>query len=316
VTDLVVAPAVTRRLENVTVRMPAVTTLRTAGAVTRPLENVTPPAKLVLSLFPGVDLFGEAFRLAGCSVVTGPEKLFGRDIRDFHGVPGRFDLVIGGPPCQDFSSSRRGPPSGLGVEMLRHFLRIVAECDPPAFVLENVPRVPDARLDGYQVQRFDLWDAECGGRQLRCRHFQYGDRRGWICRPKRQPVTPRGTVRGAVTRQVAVAMASQPWQNGRSFRDHCRAQGLPGSFRAPGLRKRALWWAIGNAVPLGMGLVAAEAVLAAGPRDHAADCLCGCGRLVSPRAVTATAACRKRMERLRRGGAPGTPGRRPVVTWP
>jgi DNA (cytosine-5)-methyltransferase 1 len=277
----------------------------------RDAVGVTRQPGLVLSLFPGIDLLGRAFRETGFCVVTGPERMFGQDVRDFSiaGLAGRLDGILGGPPCQDFSSSRRCRPSGEGVEMLREFLRIVAEAGPTWFLLENVPRVPDVRLDGYAVQRFDLWDAECGGRQLRCRHFQFGHRLGWICRPKRTPVTPRGSVRGCVTRW-APAMASQFQEDGKTFRQHCLAQGLPGSFRAPGIRKRALWWAIGNAVPLGMGRVAAEAVLAAGPRDASRDCLCGCGRIVSPRAITATAACRKRLERLRHGR------RRPVVTWP
>jgi DNA (cytosine-5)-methyltransferase 1 len=285
-------------LETVTVR----------GVTERDTAIVTLPAGLlVLSLFPGVDLLGRAFREAGFCVVTGPEKLFGADVRDFRGLAGRMDGIIGGPPCQDFSCLRRGAPTGEGVAMIRQFLRVVAECRPTWFLMENVPRVPDVRLDGYDVQRFDLWDAECGGRQLRLRHMQFGHCQGWVCRPARRVVTPQRSVRGSVTRQVA-AVASQFGE--RAFREHCRAQGLPGAFRAPGLRKRALWWAIGNAVPLSMGRVLAEAVLHAGPRDDAADCLCGCGRQVTPRAVTATPACRKRLERLRRGQV------RPLVTWP
>lgn len=39
---------------------------------------------LVLSLFPGADLFGMAFEAEGFCVVTGPDVMFGRDIRDFH----------------------------------------------------------------------------------------------------------------------------------------------------------------------------------------------------------------------------------------
>ena len=115
----------------------------------------------------------------------GAGEQFGRLIEDFHGVAGRFDLVIGGPPCQDFSCARRRAPTGDGVRLIREFLRVVSECEPLAFLMENVPRVPDVRLAGYQVQRFDLWDAECGGRQLRCRHLQFGHKLGWIVRPAR-----------------------------------------------------------------------------------------------------------------------------------
>jgi DNA (cytosine-5)-methyltransferase 1 len=270
---------------------------------------VTVPAALVLSLFPGVDLLGRAFGQAGFCVVTGPELLFGSRVEDFRGLAGRFDGIIAGPPCQDFSSARRNEPTGDGVRLLREFLRVVAECRPTWWLAENVPAVPDLRLDGYQVQRFDLWDVECGGIQARCRHIQFGHRSGWILRPKRRQLSHTGMVRFAVTGRSAI-LASQYGE--RSFREHCRRQGLEGSFRAPGLRPRPLWWAIGNGVPMTMGRTLAEAVLSAGPRDPARDCLCGCGRSISGRRINArhaTPACRKRMERLRRGA-------RYVVTYP
>jgi DNA (cytosine-5)-methyltransferase 1 len=59
--------------------------------------------QLVLSLFPGIGLLDMAFEEAGFCVVRGPDVLFGGDIRRFHPLPGRFDGVIGGPPCQWFS---------------------------------------------------------------------------------------------------------------------------------------------------------------------------------------------------------------------
>jgi DNA (cytosine-5)-methyltransferase 1 len=285
---------------------------------------VTSQRQLVLSLFPGVGLLDRAFIAEGVSVVTGPEALFGQYVEDFHGVAGRFDGIIGGPPCQDFSCLRTAPPTGNGVRLLREFLRVVCECGPTWFVLENVPRVPDVRIAGYQVQRFDLWDIECGGKQLRCRHFQFGHRLGWIVRPERKRVTANGSVRSVTRRAVTAAAIGCDYgasvagtlsrversaARRKTFRQHCLDQGLPGSLRLPGMRPRAAWWAIGNGVPLGMGRVVARAVLAAGPRDASRDCRCGCGRPVTPQRRDATAACRKRLERARRGT-------RSVVTWP
>lgn len=58
--------------------------------------------RLVLSLFPGVDLLGRAFEELGFCVVRGPDPLWGGDIHNFHPPP-RFEGIIGGPPCQRFS---------------------------------------------------------------------------------------------------------------------------------------------------------------------------------------------------------------------
>src|SRR5260221_10801182 len=73
-------------------------------------RTVTPAAsqiKLVLSLFPGADLLGRGFELAGYCVVRGPDTLLGQDICAFHPVIYAFEGIIGGPPFQDF---RRCPP--------------------------------------------------------------------------------------------------------------------------------------------------------------------------------------------------------------
>jgi DNA (cytosine-5)-methyltransferase 1 len=295
---------------RVTPRSPRVTPRAVTVTPPAAVTTLRPVTELVLSLFPGIDLLGKAFAARGFCVVTGPEALFGSLVEDFRGLLGRFDGIIGGPACQDFSCARRNiPPSGHGIAMLRQFLRVVAECRPTWWLCENVPHVPNLRLDGYTVQRLDIWDRECGGSQLRNRHVQFGHREGWILRPRRDLVTATGAVRTALRSQVALAT---DYSSGRrSYEDLCRAQGLPSALPLPGLLRSAAAWAVGNGVPWHMGLALAEAVAAAGPRDPAADCLCGCGRPVTPRAVTATAACRKRLERLRRNGHG-----RVTVTWP
>lgn len=147
------------------------------GSVT-PGHGSKPPfghtSTLVLSLFPGIDLMGRGFEQEGYCVVRGPDLIFGGDVRAFHPPPGRFDGIIGGSPCQDFSAARRCPPTGYGVEMLHEFCRCVAEVRPDWFLLENVPGVPDVQVPGYVVQRFDLRADECGLPQRRLRHFQFG----------------------------------------------------------------------------------------------------------------------------------------------
>jgi DNA (cytosine-5)-methyltransferase 1 len=75
--------------------------------------------ELVLSLFPGIDLLGRGFEAEGYCVVRGPDKIFGGDIHAFHALPGRFDGVIAGTPCQDYSTARRAPPTGDSDRAIR-----------------------------------------------------------------------------------------------------------------------------------------------------------------------------------------------------
>lgn len=280
------------------------------GAVTGP---VTRP--LVLSLFPGIDLLGRAFREAGCVVVTGPDPIVGSRIEDFVGLSGRFDGIIAGPACQDFSRARRAAkPSGHGLHCLAELIRVILECRPPWWLVENVPGIPDLEIPGYAVQRLDLTDRECGGLQRRLRHIQFGHAEGWIIRPDRHEVRHGG-------RPAPTAMATDAYRRLRTFPEHCRLQGLDRPVTLAGWSREAKFRAVGNGVPMAMGRVLAVAVLAASPRDPAGtDCVCGCGRRVTPPAIQATAACRKRMERRRRGTRSVVtpsglrPGRRRVVT--
>ncbi|MDE4913992.1 hypothetical protein PQI07_25310 [Methylobacterium sp. 092160098-2] len=67
---------------------------------------MTAGADLVLSLFPGIGLLDLAFEEAGFCMVRGPDQLWGGDVRRFHPPRGRFDGIVGGPPCQAFSRMR------------------------------------------------------------------------------------------------------------------------------------------------------------------------------------------------------------------
>jgi len=256
---------------------------------------------LVLSLFPGVGLLDQAFRSSGFCVVTGPDLIVGGDVREFAAVPNRFDGVMGGPPCQGFSRANRFAtdpthPSVVNSRaMVGEFLRIVSEASPTWFLMENVPCVPDVRIDGYQVQRFGLTAPECGlSAQLRNRHFQFGHCDGWIVRPDRQTVTHRKKP-GVVARAVTTKSSSARTR----VSDVAKRQGVT-ELQLPGWTKTAKIKAIGNGVPIPMGRVLAAAILNAGPRDTA-DCPCDCGRRITGRQRSATAACRKRLQMERRG---------------
>lgn len=248
---------------------------------------------LVLSLFPGADLLGRGFELAGYCVVRGPDTLLGQDICDFQPASHSFEGIIGGPPCQDFSRARRVPPTGHGRRMLDEFARVVTEAEPLWWLMENVPGVPDIHIPSYLTQRFNLFASEFGCAQKRNRSFQFGSRDG------RKLVLLRGT---QSQRLKPAAMASDGKNGRRTFADVCELQGLPRSFDLPGLSRRAKIRAVGNGVPLPMAGAVAHAIRNRSSSVTVRLCVCDCGRPVTGNQISATAACRKRMERRRSPG--------------
>jgi len=70
-----------------------------------------------------------------------------RMLADLGLAPGEVDLVIGGPPCQAFSSAgKRGSVADPRGTLLWHFLRFVAAARPRFFVMENVRALVSAPL--------------------------------------------------------------------------------------------------------------------------------------------------------------------------
>lgn len=257
--------------------------------------------ELLLSLFPGIDLFGRAFEAEGYCVVRGPDLITGGDIRNFKGVRNRFDGVFGGSPCPGFSAANRQrknpdhPSVKLSHELLGEFMRVVGECKPMWFMLENVPGVPDVTLQGYHIQRIPISDLQCGGKQIRVRHIQFGHLAGCIIRPER--------VNDVVSRGITVSEATTCRQNeNETFADHCRKQGFkPEDIKLPGFTKQAKFRAVGNGVPLRMGTALAKAVanMSLPMKD---DCPCQCGRVLTGKQKSATVACRKRLQMKREKG--------------
>src|SRR5262245_63772419 len=99
-------------------------------------------APLVLSLFPGIGLLDMAFEQEGFTVVRGPDVLWGGDVRRFHPPAGRFEGVIGGPPCQAFSQmvglNRFNGVAPRFGNLIPEFERCVGEAQPDWFLMENV----------------------------------------------------------------------------------------------------------------------------------------------------------------------------------
>jgi DNA (cytosine-5)-methyltransferase 1 len=258
---------------------------------------------LILSIFPGVDLLGRAFEEAGFCVVRGPDLLWGGDVRRFHPPAGVFWGVIGGPPCQDFSSARRTAPTGYGLEMLDEYRRVVLEAQAEWWLMENVARVPNCDLAGYVTQRLDVNQAWFSN-VSRLRHIQFGSKSGRLLNVTRRVtnVTPRGEREGA-------ALAN----DSRSFAKLCELQGLPEGFDLPGFLMAEKKRAVGNGVPMVMGQALAQAVKEAYGAGVVIQfdllrrvtvpgvCACGCGRPVPAggKAKYYDFSCRKRAQRQR-----------------
>lgn len=110
------------------------------------------------------------------------------DIRtlDSSTLPMDVDLVVGSPPCTQFSYSNRGGSGDVadGLLDIAKFLSVVRACKPKAWAFENVPRVksvleqelrPGGVLDSYadlfdqaDFEVFDLADFGLPQRRRRC----------------------------------------------------------------------------------------------------------------------------------------------------
>lgn len=154
----------------------------------------------VVDLFAGVGGMSLGFELAGFDVVAGYDNWeravevyasnFDHDahLMDLTDTDGAIEhvaryspkVVIGGPPCQDFSSAgkRRERSNAFLTEC---FARIAIDSEPEAIVMENVPRAQSSfayhqarnliAAVGYDIDEIVLDASLCGVPQLRKRFF-------------------------------------------------------------------------------------------------------------------------------------------------
>jgi DNA (cytosine-5)-methyltransferase 1 len=237
---------------------------------------------LVLSLFPGIGLLDRAFEEEGFTVVRGPDLLWGGDIKRFRARPGRFDGIIGGPPCQAFSQLRfivQHNGYQLAENLIPEFERCVAEAAPSWFVMD-VPDAPVPNVRGYRVIDKLVRDCWCpDGKTNRLRRFSFGFM-GWVPRvdiefvalhpqPEhavlatggRRPVPVAVGGSGKPKRSKRSALANYGYNSAASVRRMCELQGLPADFldNAP-FTLEGKGRVIGNGVPLPMGRAIARAV--------------------------------------------------------
>lgn len=239
-------------------------------------------APLVLSLFPGIGLLDMAFEEAGFCIVRGPDLLWGGDVRRFHPPAGRFDGVIGGPPCQAFSKLRHIVEANgyrTAPNLIPEYERVIGEARPAWFLMENVPDAPDPEILGYYSARTYVRDHWCGGETCRERKFVFGRQGPFQTFVVETLALHRIDPARAVTcdaRQVPVAVGGSGKRKGlggtlprsgpsESLDTMAALQGLPDAFLT-GMREhgaftnKALKTGLGNGVPLAMGRAVAAAV--------------------------------------------------------
>lgn len=153
--------------------------------------------RMLLSLFPGIDVLGLAFAevFPDDCIVRGPDVIFGslHDVRSFHVPAGVFWGVFGGPPCQMFSQLVRlvranGHEPHFG-NLIPEFARIIEEAQPVWYLMENVPAAPVPEPAGYHpAHELILNNRWLGEEQNRLRRFCSGVRGD--LEPRRLDVTP------------------------------------------------------------------------------------------------------------------------------
>lgn len=244
---------------------------------------------LVLSLFPGIGLLDLAFEEQGFCVVRGPDVLWGGDVKTFHPPAGRFDGVIGGPPCQAFSDlvhlvRQRYGDEKVAENLIPEFERCVSEAQPHWFLMENVPAAPEPVVEGYGITSLLLNNRWVGGVQQRDRRFSFGFRDGWLVNLARyleielfEPVEWAPAVLASRGQScIKMGSAGVLKKNGHArkpsgeyFRDALRLQGLPADFldKAP-FTSEGKQKVVGNGVPLPMGRAIARAVKEALEHHH------------------------------------------------
>ena len=175
----------------------------------------------VVDLFSGVGGLSEGFRQAGCQVLGGveldpemarcfwlnhrkagnPVRAFCRDVQQLEpedllaelGIePGQLTYLVGGPPCQGYSSMGKRRIGDARNELIFEFPRYLRAVQSQAFMIENVPGLigfqGGEKLEGlleelagagYQNVTYDMVDASaCGVPQRRKRVIIYGTLQG------------------------------------------------------------------------------------------------------------------------------------------
>ncbi len=156
-----------------------------------------------VDLFAGCGGLSLGFQNAGFNVVAAfdywlpaiqvykdnfPHPIFEKDLSqaDICSFIGDFnpDIIIGGPPCQDFSSAGKRDENLGRADLSLAFAKIITSIKPRWFVMENVARIQKSqileevletfRTSGYGLSSSVLNASYCGVPQARKRYFLIG----------------------------------------------------------------------------------------------------------------------------------------------
>jgi len=96
------------------------------------------------------------------------------------------DIIVGGPPCQDFSSAGKRNENGIRGDLTLSYAKIIIGVMPRWFLMENVERIcktevfakskRQLREAGYGLTEIVLDASKCGVPQKRKRMFLIGQR--------------------------------------------------------------------------------------------------------------------------------------------
>ena len=123
----------------------------------------------------------------GLQLLTdGIESLNADDLRRARDFRGDVHLIVGGPPCQSFSSGgKRMSLSDPRGNLIYEYLRLIAEVRPRYFVLENVANITTAALRHRPI-------AERPGRHWSLKHYDNPSHNGGDA-PQLQPDEKSGS---------------------------------------------------------------------------------------------------------------------------
>lgn len=208
------------------------------------------------------------------------------DLADVEGsaaILGRYrpTLVVGGPPCQEFSAAGTRQ-EGVRANLTRAFAEIAARLEPRWVVMENVPQVRRrffafGRLGGEDGELDAAIDAALAPTQLGLRTYLGAEAALWPDAYYRHPRTygrraiytldePSATIRGVNRPRPRTYGAGRPGYHDQDAvkADHVQALTLDQRARIQTfplgwdwcrdiLTKTAVEQAIGNAVPVSLG---------------------------------------------------------------
>jgi len=104
--------------------------------------------------FPGCEILcRDASKLSARDVLLAAERGFRRMYPD-EVWPGRLDALIGGPPCQGFSSGGKRDAADERNDLLLQFVRLVEDLRPRTICLENVSGLLEKKYEAVREEAF------------------------------------------------------------------------------------------------------------------------------------------------------------------